>query len=258
MDFIRSFPHAADSFKHRKFQNLRKVYGWEGEGRFWALNGIIASSPQCQLRDNDGTLWDQISGELDMTVDALRSFIDFLASPDCRLLRRTGDAFTTQAVVDSLREKERRAASNRNYYRKTRQTRRSTDSKQGAGGHSPSSSSTRQQNATPTPSESTLPEPDGFALFWAAYPVKKSKKRALTTYARIVKKKPEMAAIILKGVNDYVRDHEESARTRRFTPHYQHPTTWLNGECWNDESSPLNHDERPQVSQSGRADDIVQ
>jgi hypothetical protein len=68
-----------------------------------------------------------------------------------------------------------------------------------------------------------------FETFWSEYPNKKNKKKALLTFTRIsTKQYPTILKALeqQKQSNDWIKDNG------RFVPH---PTTWLNGERWNDE-----------------------
>jgi hypothetical protein len=68
-----------------------------------------------------------------------------------------------------------------------------------------------------------------FERFWTAYPRKVAKGRARKAWAKaITKANPET---IIEGAARYAA--EQHARDPEFT---KHPTTWLAGECWLDES----------------------
>lgn len=64
-----------------------------------------------------------------------------------------------------------------------------------------------------------------FATFWEAYPKKVDKKKAEKSFARLSKRKQDLAiADVKSGRFDNVE--------KKFIPH---PTTYLNGERWDDE-----------------------
>ena len=73
-------------------------------------------------------------------------------------------------------------------------------------------------------------EPDGFAEFWAAYPVKKGKKTAAVAWRRAVGSDAELAARIVADVAD--RAARDDGWLRGYQPH---PTTYLNQERWTDD-----------------------
>jgi len=67
----------------------------------------------------------------------------------------------------------------------------------------------------------------GFDEFWKVYPRHVAKIAALKAYRRALK----VAApnVILAGAMRYAQ--ERGGQDDQFT---KHPTTWLNGGCWND------------------------
>ena len=74
----------------------------------------------------------------------------------------------------------------------------------------------------------TIGQNDLFNEFWEEYPRKVNKKKARTTYKRKVDK--ELHEIIIKDLNK--RKRSKQWQEEKFIPH---PTTYLNGERWNDE-----------------------
>ena len=66
----------------------------------------------------------------------------------------------------------------------------------------------------------------GFALWWEQYPKKVNKKKSLIIWKRI---KPDAELLIADVIN---RKANDSQWTDGYIPH---PTTYLNGERWNDE-----------------------
>ena len=74
------------------------------------------------------------------------------------------------------------------------------------------------------------PEEDTFESFWSMFPRKVAKKTCAKAYARALRENhaPEVIEAGLARWVDYWRD---SKTDERFTPH---PSTWLNGERWND------------------------
>lgn len=65
-----------------------------------------------------------------------------------------------------------------------------------------------------------------FQAFWEIYPRKAEKRRAESAYRSALKRaSPETIAA---GAQRY---RDDPGRVERFT---KHPTTWLNGDCWDD------------------------
>lgn len=73
---------------------------------------------------------------------------------------------------------------------------------------------------------------EAFEKFWNQYPRKVSKKKALVAWIRI---KPDETTLkqILAALTAQMKSEQWQKDDGRFIPH---PTTWLNGERWNDES----------------------
>ena len=73
-----------------------------------------------------------------------------------------------------------------------------------------------------------------FDEFWSAYPRKVDKKRALKVWEKL-KPSKELADTILGAVEKQRQAKEQKQTMGEFVPEWPHPTTWLNGERWEDE-----------------------
>lgn len=97
---------------HPKFKTLRSKYGWEGEGKFWALNNMIAQAEECWLDLNREYNRGSIASDLNFTIDEFNAFVKYLAN-DCKLLIAKKGKVTTEnvqegyALVAGNREKAR-------------------------------------------------------------------------------------------------------------------------------------------------------
>jgi len=100
------YSHDANSHNHPKFKLLRSKFGWEGEGKFWALNNIIANSDQCILQIHKKYVEASTADDLDFTLDQFRQFIDFLTT-EAELLINLDGNITTEIVRDTYREVKR-------------------------------------------------------------------------------------------------------------------------------------------------------
>jgi len=118
-----------------------------------------------------------------------------------------------------------------------------------------------QSDAKPTPSESQSDAPetetetetekkhmsesddshDSFLVFWKLYPRKDNKKKAETAWKRLSKAKREMA---LQGLEDRFTGIE-----KQFIPM---PTTYINGERWNDEPPSAMHRDESELDKVKR------
>jgi hypothetical protein len=93
------------------------------------------------------------------------------------------------------------------------------------------------------PAEPATEQHDGptFDEFWSVYPLKKAKQTAQKAWlkALLAVKKPARAALaaaILEGAKRYAK--ERAGQDAKFT---RHPSTWLNGGCWEDEPAPASN-----------------
>ena len=77
----------------------------------------------------------------------------------------------------------------------------------------------------------TCAESESFDLFWSAYPVKKAKKKAQASWAKI-RPDADLFAKIMNSLNKHKKSPQWTKDGGQFIPH---AATWLNQERWNDE-----------------------
>lgn len=93
----------SNAHRHPKFKVLRLRHGWAAEGRFWALNGMIAEAEGCIL--NYSTTRDKMAvmAELDFAnTDELETFIAYLLSEECQLLFISDGGLTNDRLQEAL------------------------------------------------------------------------------------------------------------------------------------------------------------
>lgn len=73
-------------------------------------------------------------------------------------------------------------------------------------------------------------EPEGFAEWYGAFPLHKSRAAAVKAYRAALKK--VSGDVLLDGAKAYAA--ERNGQPAKFT---KHPATWLNEECWLDEAT---------------------
>lgn len=100
---IEYYCHYANSHNHPKFKLLRLKYGWAGEGRFWALNNIIAGSDNCILNLNKKYVIASVSSDLGMSIEEFQEFISYL-SKECELLIDIDGNVSTENVRETFKE----------------------------------------------------------------------------------------------------------------------------------------------------------
>jgi len=107
---------------------------------------------------------------------------------------------------------------------------------------------TREENFLEKLTSST----NNFDEFWEAYPRKVEKRKAQKAYQQALQSASHQE--IVAGALQYRNDPQ---RDPAFT---KHPSTWLNGGCWEDEPLPqrLSNVERKQAEQDRRRDQATQ
>jgi len=105
------YSHYVNSHNHWKFKLLRSKYGWAGEGKFWALNNMIADSDNCLLNLNRKNIKATVANDLDFNLKELDEFIKFLFE-ECELIKNLdGNIYTENVREDYTRVmKERESA----------------------------------------------------------------------------------------------------------------------------------------------------
>lgn len=72
---------------------------------------------------------------------------------------------------------------------------------------------------------------NNFALFYSAYPIKRSKKKAFEAWK---KTKPDID-VCLKAIENQKIEKQKLKEAKEFCPGWKNPATWLNQGCWEDE-----------------------
>ena len=106
-DNILFFSHDADSPNNWKFAALHLHYpgekGWAMEGRFWALNCMIADAEACRLDLGRRGVEIDTARRLGISVEELREFIGFLSDKEaCDLLNKVDGVVWTDRCQEEL------------------------------------------------------------------------------------------------------------------------------------------------------------
>lgn len=80
-----------------------------------------------------------------------------------------------------------------------------------------------------------------FERFWGVYPKRINKKKAFETRLKIKDNLPSLD-VVLKSVRGWAATKEWKKDGGQYIPH---PTTWLNGNRWEDEIPKTSHDDDP-------------
>jgi len=112
-DNLPYFSHDNNARRHPKMQALIAEFGYEGYGRFWALNERIAETSGACIDISKRVNKLALANELNFNGEELDVFLDFLSSPDIDLINIENDLITTDRInelfgkVDNERERQR-------------------------------------------------------------------------------------------------------------------------------------------------------
>lgn len=104
------YSHDVNSHNHWKFKTLRRKYKWCGEGKFWALNNMIAEADGCRLDIKDFDKKASIAADLDFDIPEFDQFIDYLAKVCKLIIEEDGHLLTekTQENLEGVNDKRER------------------------------------------------------------------------------------------------------------------------------------------------------
>lgn len=92
------YPHYVLADQHAKFKMLRVQFGWEGEGKFWALNNRIALSEECRLDISKKYNKAALANDLNFTLEEFDGFIIFLRD-ECELIKTCNNGNITTSIL---------------------------------------------------------------------------------------------------------------------------------------------------------------
>src|SRR6185503_12648378 len=98
---IGYYRHETNAHSHWKFKQLRRKFGWAGEGRFWALNNMIGEAHGCLLNISDQQIKEIEAADLDLNIDEFDELVKFLIE-SVRLLFITDGHIGTQTTQETL------------------------------------------------------------------------------------------------------------------------------------------------------------
>ncbi len=116
---LEYYRHDADSHNHPKFKMLRLKYGWEGEGKFWALNNIVAKSENCRLNLNQGYNKAMAASDLQFSMEEFELYLNYLSS-ECKLIKIRKGIISTDTTQENFKKVHGdRLDAQKRYYKKT-------------------------------------------------------------------------------------------------------------------------------------------
>jgi hypothetical protein len=118
-DNLPYFSHDNNAHRHPKMKALIAEYGYEGYGRFWALNERIAESPGDYIDISRKVNRLDLAQELGMSGPELDTFLGFLSDPEIDLINFENGKITTDRITENYQytmemlEKERNRKRNK-------------------------------------------------------------------------------------------------------------------------------------------------
>lgn len=140
---LEFYQHFTDADQHPKFKMLRVKYGWEGEGKFWALNNRIGLAKDGWLNLSKKFNKGSIATDLDFNLEEFDEFISYLEN-DCELIfwDEKKECISNDTIQENLKKvMGERAASRERKKRKKKLSK--------------SASSPEPEKSSPEPSESS-------------------------------------------------------------------------------------------------------
>ena len=215
---MKWFKHDANASIDAKLQRLRLKYGMEGYGLYWFCLEAIARNVETHNLtfelEEDSELIAASTGIHHERVQEMMAFMVNL-----KLFENAEGRITCLKMASRADEY-------------TQKLLRKTDALPTLSGHSPDTVTTKsrqtpdkvppiriEQNRTDTNAR--------FDAFWSVYPKKVDKKKALSKFAKL---KPADQQTAIDNATERAKSDDQWLRG--FAPN---PTTYLNGERWNDE-----------------------
>jgi hypothetical protein len=100
-DNLPYFSHDNNAHRHPKMKALIAEYGYEGYGRFWALNERIAENPGAYIDISRKVNRLDLAQELGMSGPELDKFLEFLADPEIDMINFENGKITTDRITEN-------------------------------------------------------------------------------------------------------------------------------------------------------------
>ena len=216
---IDYYRHESNSHHHPKFKTLRVKYGWEGEGRFWALNNMIAQADNCHLDLNKTYNRSSISLDLNMSLEDFDEFIGYLHKQCNLLIIDSENVISTNIITETLQRVSKERDRNKVKYEKNKVTPRLDHGKTKIHRGEKIQSKVKESKGK----ESIIEEEIAisfFEEFWKLYPRKVDKNKASSRFTSVIRKKHHED--LIRAVNNFCL-----YVAKREMKHIKHCSTWL-------------------------------
>ena len=204
------FSHDTDLRDNLKIKAVRAKYWLEGYAIFVMLLEVLADAENFILEENDFQV-EMLAGDFRIDSAILAEMIEYIVN--IWLLQRENWKLFSKHLIERME-----ALLNK------RNNMRSVYQKKVPATETPVSEAEIIQKLEPK--EEKMSEED-FEAFWKEYPVKEEKKKSREKFLKLPK---ELLPKIIQSIA-----LNKTTNEKWLKGFIKQPTTWINGECWNDE-----------------------
>lgn len=204
------FSHDTDLRDNLKIKAVRAKYWLEGYAIFVMLLEVLADAENFILEENDFQV-EMLAGDFRIDSAILAEMIDYIVN--IWLLQRENWSLFSKHLIERME-----ALLNK------RNNMRSVYQKKVPATETPVSEAEIIQKLEPK--EEKMSEED-FEAFWKEYPVKEEKKKSREKFLKLPK---ALLPTIIQSIA-----LNKTTNEKWLKGFIKQPTTWINGECWNDE-----------------------
>lgn len=209
------FSHDTGLRDNLKIKAVRAKYGLEWYAIFVMFLEVLADAENFFLSEDDWQL-EMLAGDFRIDSDKLKDILEYFKK--VWLIESENWMIFNKHLIERMEP----LLTKRQTMRQKHQERVSAAEKK------VSETETPQKPAKPK--KETMSEED-FETFWKEYPIKEEKKKAKEKFLKLEK---TLLPKILEAIA------ENKTKNDKWLKWFiKQPTTWINGECWNDELQPL-------------------
>jgi len=204
------FSHDTNLRDNLKVKALRAKYGLEGYAIFSMFLEVLADADNFILEEQEENLVELLAGDFQIEAEKLDEIMQYCFK--IWLLQRENWKIFNAHLIERMEALLNKRKNMREVYHWR---------------HDAPSPPVKTPPEKPSAPKVALMTEEDFAKFWDAYPVKEEKKKS---HEKFMKLQQAMLQTILDSIA------LNKAKNKRWIDGYiKKPTTWINGECWNDE-----------------------
>lgn len=231
------FSHDSNARNDPKILMLRADYGMEGLGFYWCLIEIMAEQADYKININDSRQVKAFALHLNSKTEFLLKLIEDCAS-EYGLFKNDNGLIYSESLLrrmqlkDAIREKRKKAGKKGGKAKANNSNDGQANAKQ-----EPSKPEASEEQVSSNEKEKETKKKlkemkeKNFSFFWDAYPNKKAKLKAESSFMKL-----DLTDDLFKSIMDGLEKHKNSPEWKKDNGQYiPHPSTWINQERWNDE-----------------------